>query len=114
MSSHGYVKIRAGKGHPLADPNGYAYEHRIVWASAGYPILEGQVLHHINGDKTDNRIFNLETVTRAEHNRHHNKERGRCPSTGRLLKAKVKASTSGECFAPKCECPGRKHHAARN
>lgn len=35
ISSHGYVKIRVGKGHPLADPNGYAYEHLLVWVAAG-------------------------------------------------------------------------------
>lgn len=35
ISSHGYVKVRVGSEHPLADPNGYAYEHLLVWVSAG-------------------------------------------------------------------------------
>lgn len=37
ISAEGYVKIRVGKVHPLADPNGYAYEHLLVWVSAGNP-----------------------------------------------------------------------------
>jgi len=35
VSSGGYPKIRVGKEHPLADPNGYAYEHLLVWVSGG-------------------------------------------------------------------------------
>ncbi len=78
VSSHGYPKTTVGIGHPLADPNGYAYEHLVVWVSAGNPRPEtDEILHHRNGDKTDNRIENLELLTRAEHNQHHNAERGR-------------------------------------
>lgn len=61
FSSHGYAKVRVGRGHPLADPNGYAYEHLLVWVSAGHPRPEpGYVLHHKNEVKSDNRINNLE------------------------------------------------------
>jgi len=68
LSSHGYVKVRVGTWHPLADPNGYAYEHLLVWTSAGYPKPDaGRVLHHRNGDKTDNRLENLELIGRGEH-----------------------------------------------
>ncbi len=68
ISDHGYVKIRVGPGHPLADPNGYAYEHLVVWCSAGNRRPSGdQVLHHINENKTDNRLLNLKIVSRSEH-----------------------------------------------
>lgn len=78
LSEEGYVKIRVGIGHPLADPNGYAYEHLIVWASAGRPLPgPGQILHHGNEDKQDNRLDNLELKTRPDHNAHHNAIRGR-------------------------------------
>ena len=84
LSSEGYVKIRVGKSHPLADPNGYAYEHLLVWISAGDALAENELLHHINDDRQDNRWANLQRMTRAEHNHHHNKIRGR-DSLGRFL-----------------------------
>ena len=35
------------------------------------PILENEVLHHKNGDRSDDRIENLEKMTREEHSRLH-------------------------------------------
>lgn len=72
VSSHGYVKLRVGTEHPLADPNGYAYEHLLVWVSAGRPRPKrGETLHHINEDKTDNRLANIELLTRVAHSTQH-------------------------------------------
>ena len=87
LSEHGYVRVRVGRDHPLADPNGYAYEHLIVWCSAGRPKpSKGELLHHKDDDKTNNQLSNLEVLTRAEHNRLHNatKTRG---SDGRFIGA---------------------------
>jgi hypothetical protein len=85
LNEDGYVKVRVGVDHPLADPNGYAYEHLVVWCAAGNtrPGL-GELLHHKNEDKTDNRYGNLELTTRPEHGRHHIAERAR-DAAGRLL-----------------------------
>lgn len=92
INAEGYVKVRIGIEHPLADPNGYAYEHLIVWCAAGHPRpSNGETLHHRNEDKSDNRYSNLELLTRSEHNALHIVERGRMPSgqfrraAGRLL-----------------------------
>lgn len=72
LSEHGYVKIRVGEGHPLADPYGFAYEHHLVWIAAGNPPLrDDQTLHHHSGDKTDNRIENLCIMTSSDHARLH-------------------------------------------
>lgn len=85
-SEDGYVKVRVGIDHCLADPNGYAYEHLLVWCAAGRDRPEnGEILHHRNQNKQDNRLENLEIMTRAAHNALHNRERGRDPATGRFL-----------------------------
>ena len=76
LASNGYVRVRLGQGHPLADPNGYGYEHLVVWVAAGRSRPQRhQIIHHINGDKTDNRIENLEVMTRGAHNALHLAER---------------------------------------
>ena len=68
LSEHGYVKVRVDKRDPLSDPNGYAYEHHVVWRSAGRQLPStSEILHHKNEDKTDNRLSNLELLTRREH-----------------------------------------------
>lgn len=87
VASNGYVKIRVGRGHPLADRNGYAYEHHVIWCAAGNPRTgPGQVLHHRNHDKTDNRLANLELKSRGQHNAEHLAEEDRrCAKTGRFL-----------------------------
>ena len=78
LTSDGYVLIRLGRGHPLADPNGYCHEHLVVWVSAGRPIpKDGELIHHKDLDKTNNRLENLELKTNASHNSFHNNLRGR-------------------------------------
>ena len=87
LNEDGYVKVRVGRDHPLADSNGYAYEHIVVWCAAGRPRPgDGETLHHKNEDKTDNRLDNLELLTRGEHNALHIAERGR-RSNGQFEKA---------------------------
>jgi hypothetical protein len=72
-SSHGYTKVRVGRSHPLGDPNGYAYEHLLVWVAAGNARPgPNQILHHRNEDKQDNRLSNLELLSRTDHAREHN------------------------------------------
>lgn len=94
VASNGYVRVRVGAGHPLADRNGYAYEHLVVWVSAGNPRPpKGWLLHHKNEVKADNRLGNLEMIRRGDHNSMHNAERGRDPKTGRLLPAKAAGRT---------------------
>lgn len=84
-SSHGYVKLRVGKSHPLADPNGYAYEHLLVWVSAGNPLpAVGEILHHKDEDKSNNRLDNLEKLPNPVHAAHHIAARQR-DARGRLL-----------------------------
>jgi hypothetical protein len=74
----GYLKVQVGKGHPMADPNGYAYLHAIVWIAAGNPAPQtDELIHHRDRVKTNNKIDNLELMTRSDHAKEHDAERGR-------------------------------------
>lgn len=66
----GYVRIWV-PGHPTAKRDGYALEHRYVLYEAGIAIPPGYHVHHLNHDKTDNRLENLGVMKAGEHHRHH-------------------------------------------
>lgn len=49
--------------------------HRYVWEQHNGPIPAGYIIHHINGNKKDNRLENLSCLTQQEHNKLHAKDR---------------------------------------
>lgn len=63
ITSHGYILIRVGATHHLADSRGYAYEHRLVAEKKlGRRLKEGEQVHHKNGDKQNNAPENLQIM----------------------------------------------------
>jgi hypothetical protein len=66
---------------------------RVMEKKLGGPIRCGQVVHHINGDKGDNRPKNLVAVTRAVHGRLHGRASNACYKCGRT------SHWAAECYA---------------
>lgn len=70
VMSKGYILVKT--------ENGYRSEHRlIVEKMLGRSLEIKEVVHHINGIKTDNRIENLHIHSRGEHNHIHHVMRGK-------------------------------------
>lgn len=77
LSSHGYVRVNVGHGKRQ-------YEHILVMEKKlGRPLrffgvghADNEVVHHIDGDKTNNSQGNLEVITHGQHCAMHTPRKG--------------------------------------
>lgn len=55
----GYILIYS-PSHPFCTKQGYIFEHRLAMERyLGRPLLKSEIIHHINGNISDNRLENL-------------------------------------------------------
>jgi len=75
--SCGYILIWQPH-HPFADRRGYVSEHRLVMEKKiGIFLEKGEVVHHKNGNRADNRVENLQLFrNHSEHMKKHGFNRG--------------------------------------
>jgi hypothetical protein len=69
------IRTLSPEDRALAEPmavQGYVREHRLVAArTLERPLARTEVVHHINGEKADNRPENLAVMDRAPHQQEH-------------------------------------------
>ena len=103
LTRGGYRKVWAPR-HPLAHKNGSVLEHRKVLYDAGVDVPAGADVHHRNGNKSDNRLENLEVIAKDDHTRLHAPERRstHCPQGHEFTPQNTAFNPSGWRYCKQC------------
>lgn len=90
VTSKGYKLVKV-PNHHRADCRGYVLEHILVFEEkTGVKVPDNCCVHHLNGDKSDNRIENLCLMLTTAHTKHHNTGRKVAVETRRKISKKQK------------------------
>lgn len=94
--ANGYIYVWQ-PDHPLAHADGYVPEHRKVAWDAGILVDPAMVVHHIDHDKANNELSNLEVMWHSDHMVRHVDEDGVVNQHGHWQRS------SGACSVEGCE-----------
>ena len=71
----GYIRVLVGD-HPWPRRYHYMFEHvKVMEAHLGRRISANETVHHRNGNRTDNRLKNLELIPRGQHMSLHRRQK---------------------------------------
>ena len=71
LNGEGYWRV-AVRDHPYPRKNYYMFEHvKVVEESIGRRIKPTECVHHINRNRQDNKLENLQLMTKSEHQKLH-------------------------------------------
>lgn len=105
----------------------YAYQHHVVyWQTYGKTPSDGEVIHHINGNKRDNTPLNLSLISVSAHAKEHAQEKsiaasvsaqcGHCGGefkrTGAVIRWRAKNRKHGKLFCSR-SCGAKHQHQLR-
>jgi len=97
--------------HPNRTKNNYVLEHRVVMENyLGRLLNNDEVVHHINGNKKDNRIENLEVFSNEEHAKLHGARVGhkmvmlKCPWCQKVFSIEKRQSFLDKHNKYQCNC----------
>lgn len=75
VNKYGYVMIYKPE-NPMANSRGYVREHRYVMSEhMGRYLTDEEEVHHIDGNKQNNDITNLQILSKSEHAKLHHELR---------------------------------------
>ena len=95
-NTNGYIMINVGGKR--------YYEHRLVMQlHLNRPLLDSEHVHHINGNKIDNRLENLEIMLKSDHHKlHSNPEKMKKMSIMAHKIKRIKNAPTYEYFCEQC------------
>lgn len=85
LSGGGHMQVHQPQ-HPYCTKSGLVMEHRLVMEKElGRYLKPDELVHHIDGDKLNNTIENLQVVTRSEHVKIHFEAVGKLAEANKLI-----------------------------